>query len=225
MDTVNVTAIAGANFIFTQPLGQWAELYPLNTASWRSQLRYDAEDATVLYEWSTANGNISFMPTPANGQITFTGNPSDGDTLIFGDTIIEFVSSSPGLDKVLIGPTVEDTLVELLAFLQSSVASQDASLSQCTYSSLVNVLNIVYKTNALSGNDFFIGASSGSSVYQFSGNTLTGAGGMIIYNSPPADFADFNGVFVYDLRAEWTDGTIAYLFGGTMTFQEGVTRH
>jgi hypothetical protein len=215
VDTLDLQAFNSTTFVFSRLLTSWADVYPLADGVFRSYMRVNVDDAIVVYEWSTDNGQITFSPTAANGTIGYAANPAVNDTIDIGTTVVTYVASSGG---VVIGASLPATMANLLTFLTASV---DAQISQCSYAMADNELSIVFKTTALAGNEFPIAAStSGVAV---SAGTLQGAGGMITMTAPISDLTAFLGPYFYDVRWEY-GATIVQLFGGTIDWLEGVTR-
>jgi hypothetical protein len=123
-------------------------------------------------------------------------------------------------NNVRIGGTLIQTLINLLAFANGSA---DPQISLCVYSVSGTILAIQYNSAGSAGNLFGIACSTAGAVV--SGKTLAGAGGMVTMTAPIADIAAFLGNFVYDCRWESLDGRyIIYLFGGTISWLQGVTR-
>ena len=143
--------------------------------------------------------------TPNGSVITTSGTQSGISTALGGNT-------------VLIGATLVQTLANLLAFL---TASLDAWISQCTYSVTGYTLGIIFKTTTQAGNYFALATSTENATP--SGETLYGGGGMLTMSSPVGDLANFLGDFSYDVRWEY-EGSVIYIFGGTITLSQGITR-
>ena len=219
VDTANLTFPTNGNMVQTFVMDAYASLYNFSVGTFRSQLRDQIADPVTLYEWSAANSNLTFSQSFANGNITYTTNPSATDTVVLGSTTVTWVSSSPTGNQVLIGATLALSLANFCAFANASLDSQ---IVKCTYTaSGGTILNIVYKSAGVSGNVFPI-ASTGSAATA-SGATLTGGGGVLTLTAPVVALEEFNGVYYYDVRYE-NGSTLAVLFGGTMTFTQGVTR-
>jgi hypothetical protein len=204
-------------FNFPFVLTAWADLYPLGTQGvFHAEMRDAVDDPVALFEWSTAKGNLTYSQSLANGFISFTANPPagvPGQIIQLGSSLVTFGTDVP------IGDTLPQTLASLLAFLQASIDSQIAS---CTYSvSASTILNVVFTTAGTLGNAFVLNtAVSGASV---SGPTLTGGGGLLTMTANVTDIENFDGVYYYDCR--WENGSeMVPLFGGTITFVQGVTR-
>ncbi len=114
----------------------------------------------------------------ASGAITFTTNPSPGDTLTINGTVITFVAATPGADEVLIGTSLEDTVISLFALL---LASTDANIVQAGYAIISTNLSIVvtFTVVGLVGNAFTLAISS-------AGNTVSAA--TLLGGIDPAEF-------------------------------------
>lgn len=93
----------------------------------------------------------------ASGTITFTGTGTATDTLTLGGTSIEFVSSTPTGNEVLIGGSASATAGNLQTFLQNS---SDVNISKCTYSLNGAVVTATYKLIGTGGNAFSMAKSS-----------------------------------------------------------------
>jgi hypothetical protein len=219
VDTVNIQAVSNGTFVFSRALAPWAQIYPLASGVFRAFMRLQVTDPVVWYSWASdgsEKGSISFTPTMANGTITFAANPAAGDSIQIGSTLVTFVTGTATGNQVQIGLTLEATMAALLAFLN---ASSDSQIVLCSYSVAEYVLSIVYKTTSMAGNQFIIAASAATP----SATTLYGAGGVMQMSAPIGDIQNFSGVYVYDCRWEYSSD-IVYLFGGTLTWIEGVTR-
>ena len=213
MDTVNLATLNSSSFVFSRDLSPWADVLPLTSGKFRAHMRLSVTDPVVYYEWSSDNRRAAYSQTKANGQLTFASNPISGDTIELGFSSVILTS--------LIGSSLPLTLTALVAYLN---ASTDPQISLASYSaSGSGILNIVYVNAGTVGNLFTIGASSNN--VTASGTTLKSGGGMITLTAPISDICNFLGDFVYDCRFESSDGmSVVYLFGGTITFSQGVTR-
>lgn len=221
-DTFN-DALLGANNINTTTAGSGVQ-----TAT--------APSTVVWANHGLASGaNIAFtssatLPSPiVSGQVYFV-SPTlletntfeistipNGTPLSFGTPRSGATSAFVG-NTVPIGITVGKTLANLVSFLENST---DPQISLCEYAVSGNELSITYDSNAIAGNLFAIGASTSNAVA--SGATLSGAGGILTMTATIGDIEIFNGAYVYDCRFE-EGSTIVPLFGGTITFIQGVTR-
>ena len=225
METANLSQQTNENFLQSFVLTDWSALYDFTVGGFRSHLRDVIPDPISLYEWaspsvdSTAPGLITFSATRANGFVSYATNLVAADTLLLGATSVQIVASGATGNQVNVGLSLALTLSNLVNFLASSA---DPQISLCTYSvSGGNVLNITYKTPSTLGNSFTIAATSSGATT--SANTLTGGGGLLTMSAPVSDIEEFNGVYFYDVRYE-NPPTYAVLFGGTITFTQGVTR-
>jgi hypothetical protein len=94
-DIINLQAINTSSFVFSYPLGTWANVYPLASGIFRAHLRIDAADSVVYYEWSTTNRNAAYIQTKAAGLLDFGANPSPGDTITLGSSAVQFLAPGP----------------------------------------------------------------------------------------------------------------------------------
>jgi hypothetical protein len=222
MDVVDIGAINSASFAFSRLMAPWSAIFPLATGKWRAYMRNVLDDPVVLYQWSTDNGQIAFVPSYANTVFVFTQNPlPNQETMTLGTSLVQFTtnpSSSSGL-QVQVEATLGATLASLLAVLQASV---DPQVALCTYQLNDNELLVQYATTDTAGNAFAVAESNSNNAPL--GPTLYGAGGLLTLTAPIEDIDGFLGNYVYDVRWEGPDGTIMQIFGGTLTFSEGVTR-
>lgn len=210
METANLVFQSNADMAQSFILTDWASLYNLSTGSFHAQMRPEVDSPIVLYEWSTALGNAVYTQTFANGFIVFTTNPTTG-TIQVGTTTVAIDSH--------VGANLAATLALFRDYLNASI---DTQLIQCQYSvSAGTTLNVVYKTAGSLGNTVALATSiTGATV---SGPFLTGAGGALTITAPAEDIEKLSGTYVYDMRWETSSIKIS-LFGGTMVFNEGVTR-
>jgi hypothetical protein len=225
VEIANLAQQTNENFVQSFVLTDWSALYDFTIGGFRSHLRDVISDSVSLYEWASpgvdpsAHGLITYSATLANGFVTYTINPVATDTLQLGSSIITFVTSGAVGNQVNLGLSRALTMTALLNFLASSA---DPQISLCTYSvSGGSVLNVTYKTVSTLGNTFTIAASSSGATT--SADTLTGGGGLLTMSAPISDLEELNGVYFYDVRYE-NPPTYAVLFGGTITFTQGVTR-
>jgi hypothetical protein len=144
-----------------------------------------------------------------------------GAPVFFGLTQSGVQTATASTNTLPVGANLPQTLTNLLAMLN---ASTDPQISLATYSaSGSGTLNVKYVNAGTLGNQYAIAASSTN--VTLSGATLQGAGGILTLTAPLGAMANFLGNFVYDCRFESADGsTIVTLFGGTITFTQGVTR-
>ena len=221
MDTINLQAINSASFVFTQPLSVWAQVYPLADGKFRSYMRSLTTDSIVLYEWSTDNGRITFNETAAVGLLTYQTNPVANDVINIGTTVLTFVASHTSGNNVVVASTLAGTLANLLAFLEASL---DAEIKKCTYAVNGYELLITYGDTTLAGNTFPFSTTTNTTTV--SGVMLAGAGGQVTMTAPVGDLEGFLGDYYYDVRLELgsSGSIIVQLFGGVITFVEGVTR-
>jgi hypothetical protein len=218
MDIVNLLANNTDTFVFSRVLTPWADAYALAEGTFRGQMRRAVDSHIVNYEWSTEAENVTFDATNATGSIAFASNPANGKTLTLGGTTINFVTSGASGLQVNIGASLAATLASLLTLLQGS---GDANLSKCTYSVAGSELGIVFKTTALAGNAFALASDVAGAT--LSGATLSGAGGLLTMTIDLADLPRFSGDYVYSMQFE-DDDLVVSLFGGTITFDQDVTR-
>lgn len=222
MDTVDLLAQNNDSFVFSRILTPWADLYDLDAGTFRAQMRKSADDHVVFYEWSSADGRIALATTAANGTVSFTLNPTNGKTLTLGQTVVTLVTPStdhPLGNEVAIGINLGATLINLLAFLHASI---DIDIAQCSYDVAGTDLAIVFKTNGTLGNLFQLATNvTGATA---SGETLSGANAELTMSAPWEDLRLFVGEYVYDCRFELGADVRVSLFGGTITWNEGVTR-
>lgn len=220
MDTVDIGAINSASFAFSRIMTPWSAIFPLSTGKWRAYMRDQVDDPVVLYQWSTDNGQIQFVPSYANTVFVFTQNPlPNQEAMTLGTTLVQFTSNPPQDLMVPVAPTLGGTLANLFAMLQ---VSADPQVNMCTYQLNGNELLVQYKTTDPAGNEFAVAESNSNNAPL--GPTLSGAGGLLTMTAPIEDIDGFVGNFVYDVRWEGPDGTVMQIFGGTMTFSPGITR-
>ncbi len=128
----------------------------------------------------------------ASGTITFTGNPTAADTVTIDGTSVEFVSSSPTGNQVLIGGTDLITATNLNTFLNASV---DTNISKATYSVSGLVVTVTYKSVGTNGNSFTLAKSSTAitlSASDLAGGTNASA---VTYMTSPASGQDISSLF------------------------------
>ena len=156
----------------------------------------------------------------ATNSFQFSLTPGGPPILVSG-TQTGIQTASSAVNAVHIGGSLPVTIQTLVALLNGSL---DPQISQCGYgySGSGNV-NVTFDGAGTNGNLFTLGSSTGNVTP--SGATLTGGGGLLTLTTPIGALANFLGEFVYDCRWESADGqTIIYLFGGDITFVQGVTR-
>jgi hypothetical protein len=209
----------------------------INTSSAGSGVQTATAPSTVMFPANglAAGANISFTSTgtlPAgiiSGQVYFvsptlleTGSfeiatTMNGTPLIFGTPQSGSAHAFTG-NTAPVGLTIGATLANLISFLN---ASADPQISLCTYALGGAEISIVYDTTSINGNLFALAASS--SGITASAPTLFGAGGVLTMTAPIGDIEAFQGQYVYDCRFE-LGATVVQMFGGIITFLEGVTR-
>lgn len=106
--------------------------------------------------------------SPATGRITFAANPANADTITIGTTAVHFVTA-PTSGSVTIGPDLQTTLTNLVAFLN---ASADAQLVKARYSASDTTLYLRDVSDDASGDTLALASSSANGVA--SGATLSG---------------------------------------------------
>ena len=109
-------------------------------------------------------------------------------------------------------------MANLLSLLN---ASTDPQIALCAYTLGGDELSIVFETTSIAGNLFALAATTNGAVV--SAPTLFGAGGVLTMTAPVGDIEAFQGAYVYDVRFE-SGSTVIQLFGGTISFLQGVTR-
>lgn len=215
----NIEVQTNGTFAVSFEMSAWADLYDLTEGTFHSQLRETIASPVVLLEWSSAKGNISYNQTLANGWIAFASNPLNGQTITIGSTEIAFIEAGPAVgNQIVIAGNLPATLTSLLSFLSASL---DADIVKCTYKIVSTTLNVEYKTAGTLGNLFAIATGVADST--ISGATLSGGGGILTMLADINQISEFSGAYYYDVRYE-TSSAIAPLFGGTITFTQGVTR-
>jgi hypothetical protein len=212
----------------------------INTSSAGSGVQTATAPSTVMFPANglAAGANVAFTTTgtlPAgivSGQVYFvsptlleTGSfeiatTMNGTPLIFGGPKSGSAQAFTG-NTVPVGLTIGATLANLLSFLN---ASADPQISLATYALGGAEISIIYDTTSINGNLFALAASS--SGVSASAPTLYGAGGVLTMTAPIGDIEAFQGLYVYDCRFEIGSPptTVVQMFGGTLTFLEGVTR-
>ncbi|MBL0320073.1 MAG: hypothetical protein IPP74_12420 [Alphaproteobacteria bacterium] len=114
----------------------------------------------------------------ATGSITFTANPSAGHTITLNGVIWTLVTSGASGNQTNIGANLNATLTQLATDLN---ASSNTSLTPASYTSGSGKLNITFKTNGATGNNFTL--ASGHANGMVSGPTLSGGGYIHTYIS------------------------------------------
>jgi hypothetical protein len=155
-----------------------------------------------------ADFQIGF-PTPYSlGTATFTANPGSGTTLVLNGTTVSFVTSGATGNQVNIGVTLAATLASLAIFLN---ASNDANISQSTYSVAGDVLTIIDKTTGTAANSFTLSTTVAGCT--LSGSALSGTVACIALDVGksysirwrlyilPGRFDYFD--FINGVRSEW----------------------
>ena len=217
MDAVDLTAINTGTFIARHDVSAWAENYPLAAGLFRAHMRVTAGDPVIQYEWSTANGRILYTESPARGSVTFATNPAPNDMLIVGTTVVTFVASGATGLEVNIGVSLTATLTALLSFLS---ASTDAQIELCSYALSALTLNLAAKTPGVSGNSIALSCSTSGATTA----PMDGGAHFITLIGPLSETEGFLGEYAYDCRLEYQATQFIPLFGGTLTFTQGVTR-
>ena len=217
----NLTARNTEAFDYEFLLKAEALAYDLSGGVLRAQMRKSATGIPVYLEWSTANGRITLTPVKAAGFVTFTKNPVADDTLTIGETVVTFVASGAAGLQVALGADLDATMVNLAAMLS---ASSDPDLAAQTYSATDSRLDLLAKDTGPLGNLMALAVTSeGASV---SAPTLAGGGTLARMRAPLSEVTRFTGAYVYDLRFEAGNGSdYVVLRGGTLTFDQGVTRN
>ncbi|WP_066922798.1 hypothetical protein [Methylobacterium sp. CCH5-D2] len=219
MATVNVSAPNTEQLVFGRLLTSTARRRDLTAGLVRAHLRDTPESALVRHEWSTVKGNLTLTPTPAVGSIAFTSNPAAGTALTLGARVITFVAGGPGAFQVQIGADLPATLASLAAFLN---ASADPTLDALVFTINGNALGIATQATGPLANGMALATTvSGATL---SGPSLGGGGIVVTLAMAEADAGRFLGSYAYDVRHEPPDGSDAVLYGGTITFTQGVTR-
>jgi hypothetical protein len=208
-------------------MDSWADLYDFTSGIFRAQLRERPNSPIVLYEWNTNTGGLSYDGRPATGWFYYTSNPVISDTLVLGGTVVTYVDVGvvAGINQVNVGTNLAGTISNLITWLNSPSGGQlnDLSIALCTFTAFSNGISVTYNTGGLAGNSWALMVNSAGSVT--SGDTLTGAGGLLTMTAPVNDIAYFNGDYYYDCRFETNDGQQKVpIFGGIITFVEGITR-
>ena len=219
-DTVAINVINTGTFVHTQDVTSWAEYLNLATGVFRAHMRTSAADPVVQYEWSTDNGRIVYMESPAEGSIAFTTNPIAGTFLVIGSSSIQFVASGASGLQVNIGGNVGTTLASLLTLLQTS---SDSQIQLCTYVLSGLTIELQAKTSGITGNSIALSTTVAGATA--SGSTLTGGAHTIALIAPLSETEGFSGNYVFDCRFESNEALYQPIFGGTMTWDQGVTRN
>jgi len=217
--TANIEVNNTENFYQVFDVTDLAPLYNFAAGVFRTQMRLTAIDPVIQYEWSTLNGGIKYYEVAASDSILYTNNPLANDTITIGTTTVTFVASgASGLQSNISG-TVAATLAALVIMLN---ASNDPELSLCKYSLIGTTLMITSKATGYFGNSIAVAATTvGVTVGE---PTLTGGTNLIVLQAPLASTESFSGVYEYDCRFEYTELQYAVLFGGTIQWDQGVTR-
>lgn len=226
MNTVHLVANSNENFVFSRVVSDYAAFFNLDAGSFRAQMRRTVGDSVVPYTWSTAKGNISYSKIAAAGSVSIPTNPTAGSTLTIGTALIAVVASGPTGNQIAVAGSVATFLTALLAFLN---ASSDAQIAKCSYALAGTTLLVTYKTPGIAGNTFGLvttisGASTSGQGLSPPANTLSGGAVVVEMTAPLSDIEQFSDAYVYDFRFEGNDGlTFVVLFGGSLTFNQGVT--
>lgn len=135
--------------------------------------------------WSYDGTNWAQLPITignATGSIVWRSNFVPTERIVLNGTVVEFVSSSPTGNQVLIGSTLAISLANLLTFLN---ASADPNIVLFTYSVVLGTtLLITAVTPGVDGNALTLAAgyATGSIVFSVNpsnGDTITLAGTVI----------------------------------------------
>jgi hypothetical protein len=216
-------ALAGINNFATSSAGTGVQTATApTTVVWASNGQ--AAGANVAFTSSGTlpsaliSGQVYFViPTLLETNSFQIAAAINGTALTFGGPHTGSISAFVG-NNVPIGLTVGNTLTNLLSLLNASV---DPQIALCVYALGGDELSIVFETTSIAGNLFALAASSSGVVV--SAPTLFGAGGVLTMTAPVGDIEAFQGAYVYDCRFEM-GSTVVQLFGGTLTFTQGVTR-
>lgn len=137
---------------------------------------------------STATGAGAY----ASGSISITGQPTAGDTFTVNGTAIAFVGSSPVGSQVVIGADAEETIQNLLTFLQQS---QNANIAMATYALNASSdlkIDILDKLPGTGGNSFSL-VKSGTNLAVSAATLLGGLQPSSVgYAVAPASGADIS---------------------------------
>lgn len=219
-DQVDIEVINTGTFVWAQDVTDWAEEYNLDASVIRAQMRLTATDPVPAFEWSTLNGGIMYSKAPATGNVAFTANPTNGTTITVGTSSVEFVTSGATGLEVNIGGTLALTLTALAAFLN---ASADPQLSMVDpYTVQGTTLYMSATLGGIIGNTIALSTTVINATA--SGSTLTGGAHTVTLMSPLSRTENFSGAYVYDCRLESNEAQYVPMFGGTIQWDQGVTR-
>jgi hypothetical protein len=219
-DSVNIEVVNTATFVWAQDVTDWATEYNLDNAVFVAQMRLTANNPVVTYTFSSANGGIMYTKFPASGSIVFTANPTNGTTVTVGTTNVTFVSSGASGLQVNIGGSLAVTLASFLALPALATDSQLSLVSPYSVSNFT--LNLSAKNPGVVGNSVAIATTVVGATA--SGPTLTGGAHTITLMAPLSATEAFSGVYFYDCRLETNEAQYVPMFGGTITWDQGVTR-
>jgi hypothetical protein len=153
------------------------------------------------------SGSFQVATAPGGTPIATSGAQSGAQTALGGNT-------------VMIGPTIEATLANCAAFCN---VSKDSQISQVITAAIENTLNVTAASPGPAANTFVIASLFAAATS--SDTQLDGGGGMLTFTAPAAQLEGFAGQsFVYDCRWEPPSGDPIYIFGGTMMWNQAVTR-
>lgn len=172
-------AISGMNFSAATSLNGIAALIqtPLDAALDGTTCVWDALNNRFVIASGTAGvgSSVSFLEAPtAVGDIVFGGNPANDTTITLNGTVVTFKTGTPSGNQVKVGADLAATLVNLLAFLDSSTDVQLVKFE--SRSDGVDTLYLNAATPGTGGNALTLAAS----VATPSGGTLTGGSGTDI---------------------------------------------
>lgn len=219
-DQVDIEVINTGTFVWAQDVTDWASEYNLDASVFVAQMRTTAESPVVAYTFSSQNGGILYSKYPASGNIVFTVNPTNGTTITIGTSNVEFVTSGATGLQVNIGGDLPTTLTSLMALL---IASTDSQLLMVNpYVVLGTTLYLSARIGGITGNSIaltttVVGATA-------SGSTLTGGAHTVTMMAPLSATENFVGGYVYDCRLDSNEAQYVPMFGGTITWDQGVTR-
>lgn len=135
----------------------------------------------------------------ASGTITFGANAAPGDTVTINGTVVTFVAANPEGNQVAIGISANATAAALQTFLAES---EDANISQASYSVATDVVTITFLIGGTLGNAFTLAASaatvSGANLTGGTGNT--GNGTIALAGEPVLPTAK-NGLYIIRFTA------------------------
>jgi hypothetical protein len=217
VDSYDILALNTATFIAQRDVSSWAELYPLAAGVFRAHMRLTPADPIIQYEWSTENGRILYSESPARGSIAFTIQPVAASMIQIGTAVVTFVDSGASGLEVNIGADLPATLAALAEMLS---ASDDPQIGLCAYSVAGLVFNVRATALGVEGNRIALSTT----VVGAKAEPMAGGAAAITLMAPLSETVTFNGVYAYDCRWEFQGMQFIPLFGGRLTFEQGVTR-